>query len=575
MNQQKTRGISIRLKIMVPASAMIILLCAVMGVNSYLRTKADLVAMGVEEARMAAVVSAKMVDPARLAEAVQGTEESEAYQQVQSLLAGIRKECGIRYLYTLYTDGSQVYYGVDTDTSESHASLGEAFSASYQEMQGVFSGEDYVQDYIDQTEDGDLISAYLPVLDGQGQVAGVVGCDYDASGITARLQAILRQTFAITFVCLLLALAAIHLIVGRTIRVLRLLNGKIYDLVYSEGDLTQTLDVRTGDEMELIAQHVNELVAYIKGIMLHIAEGSKALNGSSRQMAQRLAGAGENISDVLATMEQMSASMEESSASLDQVNDSIGQSYGLIEEIYRRSGEGSRSSDQIMRNAEAVHRKAVESRESAGAKAAQMAEAVQRKIHKSREVEQVRELTENILTITEETTLLALNASIEAARAGEAGRGFAVVADEIGKLAANSASAAAEIEKVTGEVIAAVDELAAEAEAMIRFMGETAMGGYEKLLETSENYQSDVGSMNEMMQRFAAQSESLRDGMDQIRRTVEGVKTAVGEGTQGISSVSELTAGLTEGLKDIGRRADENLDIAGQLQGEVEKFKLL
>ena len=56
---------------------------------------------------------------------------------------------------------------------------------------------------------------------------------------------------------------------------------------------------------------------------------------------------------------------------------------------------------------------------------------------------------------------------MEAARAGSAGKGFAVVADQIGKLATNSAGAATEIQKVTADVIASVDELAAEAEVKI------------------------------------------------------------------------------------------------------------
>ena len=45
---------------------------------------------------------------------------------------------------------------------------------------------------------------------------------------------------------------------------------------------------------------------------------------------------------------------------------------------------------------------------------------------------------------------------------------------------------------------------------MITFMNETALGGYEKLLETSESYQTNVGNMNEMMQRFATENEQLK-----------------------------------------------------------------
>ena len=74
-----------------------------------------------------------------------------------------------------------------------------------------------------------------------------------------------------------------------------------------------------------------------------------------------------------------------------------------------------------------------------------MEQSVKRKIEKSKAVEEINILTDNILSITSQTNLLALNANIEAARAGEAGKGFAVVAGEIGKLAMDSAQAANQI----------------------------------------------------------------------------------------------------------------------------------
>ncbi len=574
MKHKKTRKMGIRNKIVLPITALIIILCLVMGINSYKRTESGLIEMGVEEARMAAVISTRVIDAQKLAALTPASGGSAEYEEILAAMAGVRDDCGIRYLYTLYTDGQKVYYGIDTDTSQNRSNFGEVFEVSYQELQGVFQGEEYVQDYIDSTEDGELISAYMPVKDSSGAVVGIVGCDYDASGVVRRLDAILKQTAGITLICLICALTIINLIVGKIIRSLHKVDGKIYELVNNEGDLTQTLEIHTGDEMELISDNVNALLGYIRNIMVNISDNSDLLNESSRVMAENLSEAEESISDVSATMEEMSAAMEESSASLDQVNDSIGTVFGSIEEIYRQAEDGSRSSDVIMSNASEVYQNAVENRKNAEAQAADMAEAVQSKIEKSKEVEQIRDLTRNIISITQETTLLALNASIEAARAGESGRGFAVVADQIGKLATNSAGAATEIQKVTADVIASVDELAAEAEVMINFMNETAMGGYEKLLTTSENYQSDVGSMNEMMQRFAAESEELKRSMDLIRGSVENIKTAVNESAMGISNVSATVADLTESIGDIDRQADSNLGVAGQLKSEVNKFKL-
>ncbi len=574
MIKRKTRGIGIRAKILFPTSMAIILLCAVMGLNSYQRTKEGLIEMGVEEAQMAAVISTRVIDAELVAEMSAETQNSEEVNALLQTMLELKQSCGIKYLYTLYTDGNRVYYGIDADNTNRKNAYGAVFESSYQELKSVFDGNMYVQDYIDSTDDGDLISAYMPLTDTNGKVVAIVGCDYDAAGVVERLQLALTRVIQISLICMIIALVVLSLMVGKVIRRLRKVDDKIYELVHSEGDLTQTLDVHTGDEMEMIAENVNKLLQHIREIMLNISANSQQLKESSRTVSSKLSDAEEEVTDVSSVMEEMCAAMEESSASLDRVNESIRQIFESIESIDGQAEAGRISSDGIMKTASEIYRRAVEEKQKAMNQVADMAGEGQQKIEKSKDVEKIRELTKNIISITEETNLLALNASIEAARAGEAGKGFAVVADEIGKLASNSAASATEIQNVTDEVIRTVDELAGKAEDMLKFMNTTAVGGYEKLLETSESYQSNVGDMNEMMQRFASESEQLKLNMDAIGEALREVKTAVNESAIGVSNVTETAVRLTGDVSDIGKEAASNLEIVERLNGEVGKFKL-
>ncbi|GAA0733920.1 methyl-accepting chemotaxis protein [Sphingomonas japonica] len=75
-----------------------------------------------------------------------------------------------------------------------------------------------------------------------------------------------------------------------------------------------------------------------------------------------------------------------------------------------------------------------------------------------------RAILDLVVAISEQSNLLAINATIEAARSGESGRGFAVVANEMKAMARQTSSAATEIayklEAIDGAATAFVDAIA-------------------------------------------------------------------------------------------------------------------
>ena len=574
MNKGKirTRRLTIRAKILIPSVIIVVLVCGLMGYNSYTRFDESMVRMGVEEADMAATIVVDSLDANLVSEVTVGSEGTQVYQNLQGDLRKKQKTCGIAFLYTLYTDGKKVYYGVDSD--EDAAKVGDEFADSYAELESVFGGKEYIQDYIDHTEDGDLITVYKPIEDNAGKVVAILGCDYDASSIAAELQKAVDQTLQIGGICLILAILILTIIVSRITKGLMQVNAKIYDLVHNEGDLTQKLDVRSGDELELIAGNVNELLAYIRKIMIGISSGSMRLMSTSRKMVDHLSSADESITDVSATMQEMSAAMEETTSSLNQITEAIDEIYSSVERIAGNADAGKVSSQEMESRASGANDAAAEGQKKANIETEKMAASLNEKIAKSRSVEQIEVLTSNIIEITEQTNLLALNASIEAARAGEAGRGFAVVADEIGKLAGNSADAAAKIRQVSAEVIQAVDELAEGSQQMIEFVRNSTEEGFGGLVATSENYATDANAMRAMMEQFAQTAEELRSTMDGIRESISAVNIAVEESAKGIAGVSESSVQLTGNVNDIQSEASDNNGIAEDLATEVGKFKL-
>ena len=572
--KQKTRKLSIRTKLLSLMGIILIVIVTWLSAISYISTETNLVKMAAQQAEIAANYALEVVDADQLTQLKHGDESHTDYVQMRNELIKIQKSFDIAYLYTLTTDTEKVTYVIDTDQTGNRCSIGDEFEESYEDLKSVFEGETYISDKIEVTPDGSLITVYLPIKDSNGNVVGILGSDYNAAEVQARLNRLKLESIIIGIVSFVLALAITGIFITTITNNLKKVNSKIYELVHNEGDLTQTIAVKSGDESELLANNVNDLIAYIRKIMIQISENATTLNHSAKDVASELASAGEGITDLSATMEEMSASMQETTATLNQVTESVNNISNQISHIEAKASECNSTTQKITEYAATLYNEANDTQTKAKISVDEMSTLVNTKIEQSKAVDQINTLTNDILGISSQTNLLALNASIEAARAGEAGRGFAVVADEISTLATNSADAATKIQQVSHIVTEAVKGLAAASEQMLTFLNETTMSGYDKLLTTSEKYSTEMSQINEMMTEFARIAKEVENATTIICESIEAVDIAVEESSKGIVTVSETAADLTDTINAIQDNAHNNSDVATALNGEVSKFKL-
>ena len=170
---------------------------------------------------------------------------------------------------------------------------------------------------------------------------------------------------------------------------------------------------------------------------------------------------------------------------VNQVNSDVHGAEQAVASVAEEAKEGQRLTEEIKQRAAAIYKEAHETKQAAADESQRCVALLNEKIQRSRSVEQINTLTDDILKIASQTRLLALNASIEAARAGEAGRGFSVVAENISKLADESTKSAAQIQEVSADVINAVSELSEEATRAIDYMNTAVSEGYDKLIQTA------------------------------------------------------------------------------------------
>lgn len=380
--------------------------------------------------------------------------------------------------------------------------------------------------------------------------------------------AMVNRMVAAAAVISLLAAAAVAFVVASVARKLTRPVLAITGLMKgaAEGDFSVPAEENSQTEVGQLAVSYNIMAGRISGALTRIKDFTKEL----LQCSDRLHAVEEEIGAIDQAMKEISNGTAAQTLEVSQVVERIAQMEERFGNLKGKSGELLRDAKHTIKSGE----EGVAGIRELKQQNSHVEEDVSRSYEKIKTLEthssKISDIIGTINSISSKTELLALNASIEAARAGEHGKGFAVVAESIGKLAADSTQATADIETIIAELCGDIEDIVAHIEEVKKTMA----GQVQAVQKVGEIF-LDFKKVTEQTSSSAGEMDALIEEMYEIDRSIVSAAHLISDISKKAEDLSaEVTASLEDELKDIQNGVKSLTTVSGGMEQEMGNFKL-
>ena len=327
----------------------------------------------------------------------------------------------------------------------------------------------------------------------------------------------------------------------------------------AEGELDVETDVRSRDEVGMLAQDIQAITDRLKNYILYIDEITQVLGeigrgnfaftlqhdykGEFAKVKTALLEVRDTMSD---TLNQVILAADQVASGADQV--AIGaqaQAQGATEQasavqeldatlqdVGQQISDNTKLVGEAGRAIELVSDEVQDGKDKMRAMLDAMEDI-------TRNSQGVSKIIKEIEDIAFQTNILALNAAVEAARAGQAGKGFAVVADEVRSLAGKTADSSRSTAALIKSALDAVDNG--------KVLADDTAASFDKVYQTVEALAVNAKTITE---NSAKQNDAVRqtiEGVDQISSVVQ-TNSATSEES---AAASEQLSGQAQMLKEL------------------------
>lgn len=389
--------------------------------------------------------------------------------------------------------------------------------------------------------------------------------------------------------------------------------GSVREAARSVGDVSAQVKeiaehVTTGsrdqaESVEEASSSVNEMHFSLK----EIAASVEDLHRMSERTSSAAVETSASVSEVASTMADLSTSIEDTSAAITQMTAAIRETAEHVAMLTSSADETAASASEISASVKEVELNAGRSAALAEAVAEDAQHLGMRSVEKvmagmkeieitvSRSSEVINRLGKHagdigsilnvIEDITDQTSLLALNAAILAAQAGEHGKGFAVVASEIRELANRTAASTKEIDALIASVQKESRESVEAMQQGVVIVGQgtrltvDAAGALEKILERAVQSQDMSRNISRAAAEQARGVRQVSEAVDRITNMAHQIAAATnqqGTGSEQIMRATEKMREITRFVKtSMGEQAKGSKEITASVESMTGKIALV
>ena len=412
--------------------------------------------------------------------------------------------------------------------------------------------------------------AYYMPIESNGEVIGMAFAGELQENVTGAINSIVL-TFAGIAVFLVVIFAILALTLSRgLVKSFRLVGRSVNAL--SKGDLSVQVTNKSPvkemsvllSEAEVMQKNLSEIIGKVKDVsqtlvdnIAEVTKESESSFGRANQITTSMQELSASTMKMEDYVQDIQTQMIEIGNCVNDISLSVDHLYNTSENIVKTNQEAQDNMDMIMTNSrqsvEAVRDIALQIKET------------------NSSITEVDKAVELILSISQQTNLLSLNASIEAARAGEFGRGFAVVAEEIRHLSEQSAEGAEMIKNLAQTITQKSKksvELADKVHSLIIHEQENVSKTQNKYEELSR----DITVSVEEIKSIADKTDNLTDYKERVIDNVQNLSAISEENTANNEEVNNNIDEITSEVQIVNDNCEKMNDMAKELEKSVAYF---